>query len=169
MIEFMLLAAPRSGTTWAANWLTTNKTLCLHDPLWTHHYSDLDKIESTKYLGLSCTGLWMWPEWVNAHPARKIILHRPLEEINASLSELGLAPMPADTEERLNKIEGFHLPYTDLFTDPRDIYEYLLGLPFDEERHASLKLMNIQPNFSAIKVDTAASRRLMQELAQAAT
>jgi len=27
MINFMIVALPRSGTTWAANWLTTDTTL----------------------------------------------------------------------------------------------------------------------------------------------
>ena len=89
MIDFMLLASPRSGTTWAANLLTTDTTLCLHDPLFTHHYSELDGIESNKRLGVSCTGLCLFPEYVNSHQARKVVLHRDLREINRSLDAIG--------------------------------------------------------------------------------
>jgi hypothetical protein len=166
MIDFMVLAAPRSGTTWAANWLTTDFTTCLHDPLFTHHYDALDSIPSTKVLGLSCTALWMWPTWVNAHPARKVILHRPMEEVNASLEELGLPPMALDTEARLFEIEGMHVPYTDLFEKPTRMYEFLTGRPFDQERHTQLLDMHIQPKFSSIKLDVRSAQRLMRELSE---
>lgn len=164
MIEFMLIAAPRSGTTWAANWLTTDKTLCLHDPLFTRHYTELDDIESGKRLGVSCTGLFMFPEWVNGHKARKVILHRDLNEINASLEAIGLAGISREYHNRLDLINGIHLDYQDLFDSPRPIYEYLTGLKFDEERHAMLLDIEMQPKFSGLKVGREVTRRLINEI-----
>jgi len=163
MVEFMILAAPRSGTTWASNWLTTDKTLCLHDPLWTHHYSDLDKIQSNKILGVSCTGLYMFPQFVNSHPSRKIILHRNEQEINDSLNAIGLPPL-SDTEKNLNKIVGWHIDWKQIFTEPKAIYEYLTGLEFDAERHEFLKTIEMQPDFEGLKVGREVTARLLKEL-----
>ena len=52
VIEFMVLSAPRSASTWAANWLTTEKTLCLHDPVLEHYPEDLDRIPCDRVLGV---------------------------------------------------------------------------------------------------------------------
>jgi hypothetical protein len=167
MVEFMVLAAPRSGTTWASNWLTTDKTLCLHDPLWTHHYSDLDNIRTKKTLGVACTGLYMFPDFVNKHSARKIILHRDENEINKSLKAIGL-PELSNTERDLNKIEGIHIDWRSIFDDPKKIYEYLTGLEFDKERHDFLKEIEMQPNFEGLKVGREVTRRLVNELQEIA-
>jgi hypothetical protein len=166
MIEFMILAAPRSGTTWAANWLTTDTTLCLHDPLYTRHYEELDSIESKKKLGVSCTGLYWFPDWVNKHPAKKVILHRDISEINKSLNDIGLPSFPDNTSEKLGLIDGIHINYAEIFTNPKPIYEYLTGLPFDAERHAFLLDIEMQPKFSGLKVGKAVTRRLLQELSE---
>jgi hypothetical protein len=164
MIEFMLLASPRSGTTWAANWLTTDTTLCLHDPLFTHHYSDLDQIKSNKRLGVSCTGLCLFPDFVNSHPARKVILHRDLREINRSLDAIGFPMITQQQHDKIDQIDGLHFDYKDIFTKPRSIYEYLTGLPFDEERHALLLDIEMQPKFSGLKVGKEVTRRLIKEM-----
>ena len=160
----MLLASPRSGTTWAANWLTTDKTLCLHDPLWTHHYSELDGIESDKRLGLSCTGLYLFPEFVNNHPARKVILHRDLSAINASLDAIGFPMITQQQHKMLDQIDGLHFDYKDIFSKPMAIYEYLTGLPFDTERHAFLLDIEMQPKFSGLKIGREVTRKLINEL-----
>ena len=167
MIDFMLIALPRSGTTWAANWLTEGNAVCLHDPLFEYHYEELDALEKPEngLLGVSCTGLYNFPKWLNAHPARKVILHRDLGEINPSLEALGLNPL--EDSKGLRKIHGFHKMYTDLFLHPAEIYQYLLGKPFDrkaEMRHAQLKHMNIQPNFRTLPVEKSVMQRLLTEL-----
>lgn len=165
----MLVAAPRSGTTWASNWLTTDTTLCLHDPLWQRHYSTLDAIASPKTIGISCSGIALFPEWVNAHPARKVILHRDLKEIDASLERIGLTAISAQWEGVLERIDGVHLPWTDLWENPQPIYEYLLRKPFDAERHAELSQINMQPNFERLHIDRSATSRLIRELEHART
>ena len=163
MVEFMVLAAPRSGTTWASNWLTTDKTLCLHDPLWTHHYSDLDKITSRKMVGVACTGLYMFPDFVNSHPARKVILHRDEKEINVSLEAIGL-PTLSNTEKDLCKIAGWHMDWKQIFTKPKAIYEFLTDLEFDEERHSLLKEIEMQPNFEGLTINRKVTFALFNEI-----
>ena len=164
MIEFMLIAAPRSGTTWAANWLTTDTTLCLHDPLFTHHYSELDSIRTGKTLGISCTGAACFREWVNKHPARKVVLHRNRHEINASLAAIGLPEVPPSYFDALARIKGMHADWRDLFDSPRTIYEHLTQLPFDAERHALLCDIEMQPEFGRLKVGPEVTRRLLNEM-----
>src|SRR5437773_11222101 len=102
----MVLGMPRSGTAWAANWLSTDHTLCYHDPLWHRYYTELDEIESTKRLGVACTGLALFPDFVNGHPARKVILRRPIGEVNASLTAMGTEPLAARWVDALDGIKG---------------------------------------------------------------
>lgn len=166
MIEFMLLAAPRSGTTWAANWLTTDATLCLHDPLLKWTTDELMTLESPKRLGVSCTGLALFPEWVNDHPARKVILHRPLHEVDESLVNIGMTPISEHWDGVLDKIRGMHLDWSVLFDirGAKHVHEYLLDLPFDPERWALLRELNVQPHFEGLTMNREATSRLMNEL-----
>ena len=165
MIEFMLLSGPRCGTTWAANWLTTDTTLCIHDPLYEHHYTTLDDMESDKVLGVSCTGLFNFPEWVNKHPARKIILRRPQGEISASLEAIGLPDIQC--EKKLEAINGTHVYWLELFNNPIHIYETLLQQPFDVERHELLKSIHMQPTFEDITVNKQVTQKLVDEVRRA--
>lgn len=163
-IQFMVLGAPRSGTTWASNWLTTDRTLCLHDPLAKWTKDELLTLESSKVLGVSCTALALFPNWVNAHPARKVILRRPLSEIDVSLSHIGLPAASHAWNGVLDRIEGVHIDWREMFQRPRAIYEYLLDLPFDPERWAALRETNVQPHFDGLTINPAATKRLMEEL-----
>lgn len=168
MIEFMVLSAPRSASTWVANWLTTDETLCLHDPLWKYHYSELDGIQSSKRLGLADTGLAKFPDFVNAHPARKVILHRDLKECSDSLEALGFGRLK-HWEGVLDKLSGLHAWWTDVFEYKKAeaIHEYLLRKSFDLERHEHLCTMFVQPHFNGIVVDDAmreTAQRLLKEL-----
>lgn len=166
MIDFMIIGLPRSGTTWAANFFTTERSLCLHDPLYTRHYSDLDFIRSEREkVGVSCTGLWRFPSFVNAHKARKIILRRNLDEVNASLSAIGLPGCTEDDLFQLANIDGEHYAFSDLFVPfyAERMCDYL-GLPWDAERHAELVQIEMQPKFSGLTINKDVTRRLVAEL-----
>lgn len=174
MLDFMIIGLPRSGTTWAANLFSTGQTMCFHDPLYTLHYEDWDvalpgKVpDKAAEVGISCTGIWRWADWVNAHPARKLILHRDLGEIALSMREIGLPPMDLEeAEEQLNSIQGLHIPHTDLFdeTGASEAWRYLVnGSPFNLARHRLLVDIEMQPKFSGLSVGAEVTRRLMQEL-----
>ena len=164
MIEFMIISAPRSASTWASNWLTTDTTLCLHDPLLRWPKEQWNSLQSVKRLGIACTGVALFPAWINEHPARKVILHRELSDVDQSLANIGMTPIGKYWGGVLEKIHGVHLPWSDLFERPKFIYEYLLDLPFDAERHAYLREINIQPNFGNLSVNRVATARLMAEL-----
>ena len=143
MIQFMLIAAPRSGTAWAANWLTTDLSLCLHEPTARWPYPEWDQLKSERRLGIACTvSAVQHLAFLQAHPARKVILHRDLAEIRTSMTKLGI---PGDYDATvLDQIAGQHHAWTDLFNRPAPIYEYLLELPFDDVRHQELIHFNIQ-------------------------
>jgi hypothetical protein len=160
----MVLGAPRSGTSWASVWLTTDKTLCLHDPLFGQHYSALDEIESERTLGIACTGCALFPQWVNQHPARKLILRRDLKEIDESSARIGMPPVSEAWEGVLDRIQGLHVPWTYLWDRPKEVYEYLLDAPFDTDRHALLKGMNIQRDMKQVSFDRSITTRLLKEL-----
>lgn len=164
MIEFMVIAAPRSGTTWASNWLTTDTTICLHDPLYKMHYSDIDNFRTTKCLGISCTGIAYFHRWLNNHPARKVILHRDKAEIDDSLCSIGMPPMDEIYFSYMKALGGVHVNWRDIFDNPRYIYEYLLNIPFDEERHRLLLGIEMQPDFEGLTINKGVTSRLIREV-----
>lgn len=162
MMQFMVVGAPRSGTAWAANWFTTDRTLCLHDPLWRLDLESLDKLQTKKTLGMACTGVALFPEWVDQHPARKLILHRDIKEINASLRRMGIKPINPKWSQILERIEGLHASWRDLFEKPQPLWEFIFPhLPFDSERHTELLRYNVQMDFEAVDPDPAVVGRML--------
>jgi hypothetical protein len=162
VIDFMVIGLPRSGTAWAANWLTTDTTHCLHDPMAKCHHTDLDALPSAKRLGVACTGLWLHRDWLNAHPAPKVILHREPGEVIASLDRLGFPPLPFPS---LDGIDGLHVAWRDLWDNPEPIWQHLLGTPCDMERHHLLKELNVQVDFDRVTVDRSVAQRYLGKFA----
>lgn len=167
MIDFAILALPRSGTTWAANWLTGYRHICLHDPL--QHYTQEDLLRwsyrNPKETGVSCTGLWMHPEWVETHIRRWIIIDRPVHEVQSSLFQIGLPPMGEQAIERFRAMPGRRFQMTDLFKpeSASEIQRLLMPhRPFDIDRHRELCKMEINPRFQNIHPDPAAVKQWMQ-------
>lgn len=182
MLDFMVIGLPRSGTTWAANWLTTAQSICLHDPLHTMHYTDWDS-EAARWrqavAGVSCTGIWRWTDWVNGHPARKVVIHRALAEVNESMRRIGKPPLARQEAELLNRIDGpdvMHVNFLDLFRPHQasNIWDHVFtqyeqsgsypALEFDRERHNQLRQMEVQPAFDSVYVDWELQERLYLEL-----
>jgi len=156
MLDFIVTGLPRSGTTWIANWLTTDQTLCIHDPLYKYTLDELNGIITSKKLGVSCTALWRFPDYLKDHQARKLIVHRDLKEVNDSLAnEMQVDTVSEEDAASLKDIFGIHADFKDIFDKDRakEIYETLLQLPFDEERYLQLVEMNIQPNFGKVTFD----------------
>ena len=165
----MVLSAPRSASTWVANWLTTERTLCLHDPVLEHAPEAMDAIACDRRLGVACTGLALLPDFVNAHAARKVIVHRHLEEVNESLETIGLTPLGLPWRRALERIKGFHAAYSDLF-EPASaaiLYEHLTGFDFDAVRHANLCAMHVEPQFEKIKIRPERAREFRKRVERA--
>ena len=171
MIDFMVIGLPRSGTTWAANWLTDDRVFCIHDPLWTTHHTDWDMTlkRDDRVTGVACTGVWRWVDWVNRHPARKVVLHRDIGDVRHSLRQIGLPVPPVNAALNLSQIDGLHVPYEQLFdaTGAQEIWQQATGnLPFDADRHAEMVQMNIQPQRSRLRIDPGVQRRIAAEVRQ---
>lgn len=172
MIDFMVLGGPRSGTTWAANWLTTDTTFCLHDPLVEYTRGQLDIMTIPgRRIGFSCTSSILFPDWVLKHPARKILLWRDIDEVNESLLKLGLRQL--DKSEHYKRMLVFidhKIPvwdYKDLFSpiEAKKIWKKLLpNVPFDPYRHDLLTGMNIQPQFNRLPISKAAVMELDEQV-----
>lgn len=173
MIDFAILALPRSGTTWAANWLTTEHSLCLHDPMADISPSGLQAFggqDDGRLHGVSCTALWMQPDWVVANVKRWLILERSIDEVNCSLRAIGLGDMPEESVQAFRSMSGPRAPMSDLFRvgTARVIWEYLVpGLPFDVQRHALLKTWMVNPFFAGWEPDPVAVKAWMQRAQEA--
>lgn len=164
MIEFMVIAAPRSGTGWAANWLTTDTTLCHHGLSARLRMDDWEEIESHKLLGTAETALWWASAKLNASPARKVILHRDAAEICASLGMPDLIERVTAMQGALNRIDGMHVQWSEIFDKPSPIYEHLLQRPFDPERHAELLRLQVTCLPKRATFDSRVLARIREEM-----
>ena len=171
MIQFMVLGLPRSGTTWAANWLTTDRTLCIHDPIARYSFNELDSLRfGGRVVGISCTSAWTIPDKINRHEARKLVLERDMDDVNRSLSGMGMTTITDRCVNLFDKIEGFRVDYKDLF-DPAVapiIWAHLLPhIPFDEFRHKELCGFHVQPDLRVAAHDTSIAYRLVKNIREA--
>lgn len=152
MIDFMVLGLPRSGTAWLANLLTTDTSLCLHESFMTTTIQELDELEKSQghLLGICETsGLFIADE-INNHPSQKVIIERPLHEINFSLARIGFPLMPDETIKLLKNLEGYRIAFEDLFDYQKIsfVYEQLIGKQLNKDRHQLLCSFGIENIFA---------------------
>lgn len=167
MIDFMVLGMPRSSTTWAANWLTTDRTACMHDPLLALTLEEVESLPVDRRFGIADTSLALLPKIVNAHPARKVILHRDRREVDESLIQIGLGALGRAWDGALERLQGLHVPYQDLFDPFRAqlIWEFLSPtLPFDRPRHALLTQMHVEPQFDGLHLAVDRARAFREQV-----
>jgi hypothetical protein len=145
VIDFIVLGLPRSGTTWLANWLTTDKSLCLHDPFAKSLPETWDA--GSKRLGISCTGAYLMPGWLCLQDCPVALIERNPEDCDASLHRMGLGTTwPLRTA--FKRADGRRWRFDDLWDEDkaRELWAFLLpGLPFDTARYRLLKDMHIEP------------------------
>jgi hypothetical protein len=110
--------------------------------------------------------LYLVPKWVENHPARKVILHRDLDEINKSCELRGMPLVSKEAVKNLDLLNGLHVHWKELFDNPKMIYEYLLQEPFDKERHDVLKELNVQSTLENIVVDREVGLRFFSQLTE---
>lgn len=151
MMRFAVVGLPRSGTTWAANWLTSDGVLCLHDPIATHAPATLPGLDLGRPFGVSCSGLWAWPDVLRDLEAAGVpvlrLVRDPVES-NAELCALGLPALPDWLQSRFDRGPGLSVPFADLWNEAgaRRIWSYLRpGVRFDVERWAMLRDIQVQP------------------------
>lgn len=148
MIDFMIVGLPRSGTAWLANWFTTERSICWHEPLWTRPLAELDEMKGAGLFGIADTLLAMMDVGaLNQHPAKKLIVHRELDEVNKSLVKAGLPGAMRDEHKwTLDEIGGYHIAFHDLWTVEKfkPAAEWLLPIPFDTARYSLLRDLRVE-------------------------
>jgi hypothetical protein len=164
MIKFLVIAAPRSGTAWCANWLTTDTTFCYHGLSKTVHHLDWHTLESDKRLGVSDPTLVHLSDWCNAQDIPKLIVHRNSKDIADALG----MPELKNKYWGLDKFQGMHIEFEELFKKPKQAYEYLLGKEFDEARHELLAGLETNVAFHKMQLNPEVVSRLMAEIRGAA-
>ena len=152
MIDFMVLALPRSGTAWVANLLTTDTSLCIHEAFMDHSINDLDNLSYDGMLGIAETSAFTKVDEINQHSAKKLVIERPLNEVNESIAKLGFKAMPSYSDDLMIQLKGYRIAFKDLFNYDimAEAYYYLLRKELNQERHKMLCQMNIQ-NTAAIE------------------
>jgi len=157
MIDFAVFGLPRSGTAWLANWLTTDKSLCLHDPFaasMPEHWE-----AGGKRLGISCTGSYLFPRWVGALDCPVAVIERDPDECAASLRAIGLPDDVAPLERALRAVQGRRWHFADLWDEDkaRELWGFLLPhVPFDAQRHRLLLDMRVETKSRTADMDVLA-------------
>jgi hypothetical protein len=153
-MNFAVFGLPRSGTTWAANWLTDSGAICLHDPLVDMELDELMAFQPERPWGISCTGSWMLRSFVDSLKCPILLLERDLSEIQESLSQMGVPLVSDEMAEYFATLPFPRIDYKGIFDGDIacDVWRYLRpDAPFDSDRHAILRQMNVQPNFGTIE------------------
>lgn len=172
MIHFMVLGGARSATTWAANWLTTDTTICMHDPLLEYEPAQLERMSfrGGKRFGIACTGSTLFPDWVNSLKCPKVVLVRDVREINNSLRALGMIELiPARHEARLAAIKNaMFVNYDDMFAlSKAACIANHLGVPFDIDRYDILRQMHVEPMWAHLNIGKGAAMTLVKKIQEA--
>lgn len=153
MIDFIVLGLPRSGTTWLANWLTTDRTLCLHDPFALGAPERWPRDE--RRFGISCTGAYLFPRWLAQQQCPIAVIERNASACDASLARIGLSGTK-DLRQALANAPGRRWAFDDLWNEraARELWEHLLpGVAFDPLRYRLLKDIQVQPHMSKWRFD----------------
>lgn len=162
-VDFIVIGLPRSGTTWLANWLTTESSLCLHDPFSAALPEDWDS--GGRRLGISCTGAYLLPKWLGAQRCPIAVIDRPYEECDRSLARVGM-PKTTHRMRCLQSIApGRRWRYEEIWQEKkaRELWAFLLpGIPFDVQRYRLLTQMRVEPDLSNWKPDAAVLGELIK-------
>lgn len=152
-MDFIVLGLPRSGTTWLANWLTTDKSLCLHDPFALGVPETWPRDD--RRLGVSCTGAYLFPNWLAEQDCPTAIIIRDPEACDASLQVLGLGTThPFRESFRGTNGRRFSFDAIWIEDEARELWDFLLPrVPFDALRYRQLKDMQIQPHMGKWRFD----------------
>jgi len=144
MIDYAIIALPRSGTAWASVWLD-----CIHDPLATMSFDELKNHNG----GVSCTALWLYPDFVYENIKRWVIVDSDIGHIQEWCAANGYPQFKDYHIDLFHSLRGTRVNMADIFDTEKaqDIWEYLRpDEPFDVDRHNRLKVMNITTSCSYV-------------------
>jgi len=159
-MKFALFGLPRSGTTWAANWLSDGAALCLHDPIAQHAPADLLDLDMGRPWGVACTGLWAFEDVAREVAGRcpVVVLERDPRESEKLAAGIGLdlpASVHAWIHARFAGVPGVRVPHSALWDEQgaRRIWSILRpGEPFDVLRWRMLRDIRVEPILERVEV-----------------
>ena len=157
MIDFAVFALPRSGTAWLANWLTTEQSLCLHDPFAVAMPEHWDA--GGKRLGISCTGSYLFPKWLHSLDCPVAVIERDPMECAASLRANGLPDDVGPLKRALDAVQGRRFSFSDLWNEvkARELWGFLRpGVPFDASRYRLLRSLHVETKSRTADMDVLA-------------
>jgi len=146
MLKYIIVGLPRSGTTWLSHFLSIDECQCLHDPS-----AFFSKQEMSLFNGGLCdTGLWFDMDWCREKTRKLIVIERPIEDVNKSLTKLKFPLVTKYFYERFMKVKGLadYIIYFDsLFVsedEAREFWEFVYPeIPFDKDRWKELSKIKI--------------------------
>lgn len=156
MIDFAVFALPRSGTAWLANWLTTDRSLCLHDPF---AVSMPEHWESKGCFGIACTGSYLFPKWLHTLDCPVAVIERDPLECNASLRANGLPENVMHLKRALDATDGRRWRFADLWNEDkaRELWAFLLpAVKFDAQRYRLLRSLHVETKSRTADMDVLA-------------
>lgn len=155
MIDFIVLGLPRSATTWISVWLTTQASLCLHDPFafgtpesWSRDH---------RRFGISCTGAYLLPNWLKRQSCPIALIQRDAESCDASLARMGFGDT-GELRAKFAQAEGRPFDFNSLWIEDeaRELWTFLLpNVSFDALRYRMMREIQIQPHMGKWSFDPA--------------
>ena len=139
-MKYLIVTLPRSRSAWLSVLFTDGDSICSHDALAEY------ELDSIPHDGSVETAAYAFVDRVNALKIPVLVVHRPIEDINASLERLGWPAMHQRAASALSDINGLHIQYSDLdnFLLMFNAYHWLTGRELSETRYNHLRKMNIQ-------------------------
>lgn len=153
MTDFIVIGLPRSGTTWIANWLTTDKSLCLHDPFGLGLPETWPR--DNRRFGISCTGAYLFPKWLSGHKGPLVKIVRNACDRKASLEKIGWGGS-LTLSDAFSATSGYTFDFDDLWDEDaaHNLWDYLLPeIPFDSIRYRMLRDIQVQPHLDKVPFD----------------
>ena len=146
-MNFFVIGLPRSRTAWLANFLTYDNHFCFHEGLDNCATVEEYKQKLGQNKGDSSTGL-MLLDMNNEFPdAPKVIIENDMSKaIDYSYKTYGYYD-PAYIQglnTKLLAIDGLHINYHEIDQSLKQIWDYLIGTPFNHERAELLKRLKIE-------------------------
>lgn len=149
MIDFAVMGLPRSGTTWVANWLTTDRSFCLHDPwLYGNVPAAWPAPKPDRLFGISCTGSYVYEGWMKSLTCPIVKIIRDPNECEKSLAKFGFVGFIPRLDMHFASVNGLTIHMENLWKEDcaRLVWNYLLHqIPFDDLRYRQLVDMHITP------------------------